>query len=429
MNDRKFCFISCVTDNGLFEKCKGFIYSLHIPEGYEIDVLSVEEVGSIAEGYNEGTAASDAVYKIYLLQDTYIVDKHFLDKLLSVFGSDSQIGVIGLSNTAPAHKYPESLDIRIIATRHDLMWKDSLFKEYGVYDIYDDSSVTKSGYRIAFEELIPAPKFNLSFYKNDDVYSDGDIEDEIVGLIADNEPGDYTDAIYEHFSWPAFYYLTNIRQNILNWYPFNSDSDVLEIGCGLGAITDMLCELAKSVTAVELSKRRASGAILRCRRKNNLEVIVGDLNDIKFDKKFDYITLIGVLEYQGSVSSSADPYVDFLKKIRTLLKPGGKLLIGIENKFGLKYWCGAHEDHTSVPFDGINDYSLSGSKVRTFSKSGLAELVRKSGFENSFHDLFKTVFPFFGYVLVTVACVKRYPYPAELIDDFGYIECSVRNEP
>ena len=49
MNDRKFCFISCVTDNVLFEKCKSLIYSLHIPEGYEIDVLSVEEVGSIAE--------------------------------------------------------------------------------------------------------------------------------------------------------------------------------------------------------------------------------------------------------------------------------------------------------------------------------------------------------------------------------------------
>ncbi len=384
MNDTKFCFISCVNDTDLFDRCKRCISTLHIPDGYDIEVLSVEEAESMANGYNEAAAASDAAYKIYLLQDTYIADPLFLDKLLSLFNSDHSIGVIGLSNTSLAHKYPESLDIRLIVTRHDLTWKDSLFREYGVYDIYDDSAVTKSGYRIAFYDLIPTPVFNLSFYKDEDIYSDGDIEDEILRLISENEPEDYTDAIFDNFSWPAFYYLTNIRQNILNWYPFESNSDILEIGCGLGAITGMLCDMAKSVTAVELSKRRASGALLRCRNKSNLEIIVGNLNDIQFDRKFDYITLIGVLEYQGSVSDSEHPYVDFLKKLRTLLKPGGKVLIGIENKYGLKYWCGAHEDHTTVPFDGINDYSLSGSRVRTFSKAALTELVRTSGFDHTY---------------------------------------------
>lgn len=108
--------------------------------------------------------------------------------------------------------------------------------------------------------------------------------------------------------------IDSFTKNILNWYDFNKESDALEIGCGLGAVTSVLCGKCKTVTAVELSKRRATAAWLRCREKENLEIIVGNLNDIQFEKKFDYITLIGVLEYQGSYTNSENPYKDFLKK-------------------------------------------------------------------------------------------------------------------
>ena len=191
-------------------------------------------------------------------------------------------------------------------------------------------------YEEVIKKLNPKPKFNLNWYKNEDLYSEGDVEDEIIKLIAENEPEHYTDAIYTHFSWSTYYHLTHLRKNILNWYDFNKESDALEIGCGLGAVTSVLCGKCKTVTAVELSKRRATAAWLRCREKENLEIIVGNLNDIQFEKKFDYITLIGVLEYQGSYTNSENPYKDFLKKIKQLLKPNGKLLIAIENQYGLK---------------------------------------------------------------------------------------------
>ena len=38
-------------------------------------------------------------------------------------------------------------------------------------------------------------------------------------------------------------------------------------------------------------------------------------NDIDFNQKFDYITLIGVLEYAPGFTSGGNP-VDFLKRIR-----------------------------------------------------------------------------------------------------------------
>lgn len=239
-------------------------------------------------------------------------------------------------------------------------------------------------YHELIEKLAPKPIFNLKWYKDGDLYSDGPVEDTIIKIIAENEPEQYTEAIGKHMSWPTYYHLTHLRKNILNWYPFEEGSSVLEIGCGLGAITNILCDKCQDVTAVELSKRRATAALLRCRERENLEIIVGNLNDIEFDKKFDYITLIGVLEYQGTFTDTDNPYLDFLMEIKKLLKPDGKLLIAIENKYGLKYWCGAREDHTGLPFEGMNQYTLSNREVRTFSRKELEEMVKESGFANTF---------------------------------------------
>lgn len=252
-----------------------------------------------------------------------------------------------------------------------------------------------------YEELIakmnPCPKFNLQWYKNEDLYSDGEVEDFIIKIIAENRPEDYSNAVYEQFNWPIYYHLSPLRKNILNWYKFKPDSSVLEIGCSMGAITSVLCDECKDVTAVELSRKRATATLLRCREKENLEIIVGNLNDIEFDKKFDYITLIGVLEYQGTYTESTNPYMDFLVKIKQLLKPDGKLLVAIENQYGLKYWCGMPEDHVGIPFEGINQYRDVERGVRTFSKTALDTLIKESGFHNTYF-----YYPYPDYKLPTV---------------------------
>ncbi len=239
-------------------------------------------------------------------------------------------------------------------------------------------------YEELIERLKPCPKLNLTWYQNEDLYSEGAVEDTIIKLISENEPEEYVQAIADNFCWSVYYHLTHTRKNLLNWYPFSPEASVLEIGCGMGAVTGTLCDKCGEVVAVELSYRRAVGTLLRCREKENLEIIVGNLNDIAFEKKFDYITLIGVLEYQGSYTNTENPYLDFLKKVKSLLKPNGRLLIAIENQYGLKYWCGAREDHTGLPFEGMNQYTISPKKVRTFSHDGLQKLIAESGFSQTF---------------------------------------------
>ncbi len=221
-------------------------------------------------------------------------------------------------------------------------------------------------------------KFNLDYYNGVDGYSDGAVEDELLEIVKEYQ--DYSEILAKDNRWPILYHLSPIRQNIINWYPFREEASCLEIGGGCGAITGALCEKLASVKVVELSKRRATILYERHKHYDNLEVFVGNLNDIEFHEKFDYITLNGVLEYAGSFTNTDDPYVDFLKQIKGYLKPGGKLIVAIENRYGLKYFAGAKEDHTAKEFDGITGY-IGVDSVRTFGKKELEELLSRSGYK------------------------------------------------
>lgn len=222
-------------------------------------------------------------------------------------------------------------------------------------------------------------KLNLDFYDDSYHYSDGDIEDELLEIV--KTTSDYSKILENDTRWPILYHLSPIRQNIINWYPFKDNASCLEIGGGCGAITGALCDSLAEVKVVELSKRRATINFERHKQYNNLEIYVANLNDIKFNQKFDYITLNGVLEYAGSFTKTDEPYKDFLKQIKQYLKPDGKLIIAIENRYGLKYFSGAKEDHTAKVFDGITGY-LGNDTVRTFGKKELETLLSESGYTN-----------------------------------------------
>ncbi len=219
---------------------------------------------------------------------------------------------------------------------------------------------------------------NYQYYKGSDDYTDGKIEDELLSMV---ETEKNVEKLLEKDSrWAVLYHLSPVRKNILEWYPFKEDGEILEIGAGCGAITGILSEKGKSVTCIELSKKRSLINANRNYQCSNVEIMVGNFNDIQLEKKFDYITLIGVLEYANFYTADKQPFRSFLKNIRKYLKKDGRLLIAIENKFGLKYWNGAKEDHTGIMFDGISGYHMSKSKVRTFSRSELEKLLEDSGY-------------------------------------------------
>jgi SAM-dependent methyltransferase len=220
-------------------------------------------------------------------------------------------------------------------------------------------------------------KINLDYYKGEDLYSDGDIENEILEIYKDKQ--DITDVLGKDNRWPILYHLSPLRKNLLDWYPFEKDGDLLEVGAGCGALTELFCAKVRKVVASELSKRRAEIISHRCYYFPNLEIFVGNIMDLNFPNGFDYLTLIGVLEYAGLFMDTKQPYLDFLVGVRKNLKPEGILIVAIENKFGLKYWAGFREDHTGRLFDSLEGYPH-GSKIVTFSKEELTNLLQEAGF-------------------------------------------------
>lgn len=240
--------------------------------------------------------------------------------------------------------------------------------------------------------------FNLSYYDNtnENVYSDGPIEKELYEFVTKDFNDWYSDG-----RWEIIYHMSHLRENILNWYPFKENAVILEVGAGCGALTGMLCQRAKKVVAVELTKSRAAINYERNKDKDNLEIVVADINKIPDEWKFDYIIINGVFEYASYMISSDNPYVDFLKKLSKHLTLKGRILLAIENRLGIKYLSGAVEDHTGKFFSGINGYT-DNEKVRTFSKKELKHLITSADM-----NILKFYYPY-----------PDYKFPTEIFTDY-----------
>jgi hypothetical protein len=119
----------------------------------------------------------------------------------------------------------------------------------------------------------------------------------------------------------------------------------------------------------------------RNKDEENITIHVGNFMDVEkqLTDRYDHITLIGVFEYGQGYIGGETPYHDFLAIVKKHLKPGGKIWIAIENKFGLKYWAGCREDHYGTFFEGIEDYPSKGV-ARTFSKKALEQIAKDCGF-------------------------------------------------
>lgn len=183
--------------------------------------------------------------------------------------------------------------------------------------------------------------------------------------------------------WPSYYHLTPQRANVVR--PFGdriAQSRVLELGAGCGAITRYMGELGGPVTALEGSRSRARVIGTRCADLPNVRIYCDLIQNLDLEEQFDIVTLIGVLEYSQVYIDAPDPIGAVLGHARRFLKPGGLLLLAIENQLGLKYFSGAPEDHLGRPMFGIND-SYGRKTPITFGRQELLARLKRAGFCNS----------------------------------------------
>lgn len=96
MDERRIDFIICVRENNYYEECMRYIADLVIPEGYRIDVLTVFDAEGMTRGYNEAMQTSDARYKVYLREDTFLLNRNFIADILEIFLKNDRIGMLGV---------------------------------------------------------------------------------------------------------------------------------------------------------------------------------------------------------------------------------------------------------------------------------------------------------------------------------------------
>lgn len=254
---------------------------------------------------------------------------------------------------------------------------------------------------------------DYSQYSGQDYYSEGASEDLLLEVVKNHKETKFNEVIIGQRSWPVLYHLSHIRGNIVEWLPISKMHKVLEIGSGCGAITGTLADKAKEVTCIELSKKRSLINAYRNQDKKNIEIKVGNFQEIEktLEDKFDYIMLIGVFEYGASYLQGKKPYLRFLEIIKSHLAKEGKIVIAIENKYGLKYWAGCKEDHVGKFFEGLEGYGES-SGVRTFSKKEISKLMEENGLHSEFY------YPYPDYKFpISIYSDKYLPHKGELKDN------------
>lgn len=264
------------------------------------------------------------------------------------------------------------------------------------------------------QEKIGKVTLDYSKYPGEDFYCDGDVEDELLQIVRDLSSVEYARVIEDRKSWPILYHLSPLRENIVEWIPMDKSAKVLEVGSGCGAITGALSRKAGSVTCVDLSRKRSLINAYRHSECDNVTIHVGNFKDIEPDlpTDYDYICLIGVFEYGKSYIGGRTPYSDFLRILMPHLKKDGRIIIAIENKYGMKYFAGCKEDHLGTYFSGIENYEEGGS-VRTFSRKGLERIFDRCGVKE-----YHFYYPYPDYKFMTTLYSDVYlPGKGELTDN------------
>lgn len=153
------------------------------------------------------------------------------------------------------------------------------------------------------------------------------------------------------------------------WYNFRPDSSILYI-------------YNQNADEAVLELLESKGRVAVCSAEKLLSKQYGC-------EAYDYIVGIDIIE-------ESRESLRLLKLCHALLKKDGRMLIGAENRYAVRYMCGDRDPYTNHNFDGIENYrrlsdadwdSIAG---RCYSMSELKLMLSQAGFEN---DKFYSVMP------------------------------------
>ncbi len=190
------------------------------------------------------------------------------------------------------------------------------------------------------------------------------------------------------------WYTSTERGNGLWITSINEKSVVLDLGCGSGAISIFASRIAKKVYSIDPNIDRIKVLKYRVESEGIENIVCAVSNERKLPfspETFDLIILNGVLEWIPEFRTDKDPTqvaLETLTELGLLLRPGGEIYLGIENRFGFRYLLGGRDEHTGLRFVTVLPRKISnlyhnlkkGVNYRryTYSFRELKDLAKKS---------------------------------------------------
>lgn len=212
--------------------------------------------------------------------------------------------------------------------------------------------------------------------------------------------------------WLVKYVTSPQRTFFLSIMEINKGDKVLDAGAGWGNISAQIAKGFPSTKVYAFDKSVETllfaDQIKKQEHLDNMHIVQGDLIDPPFEKSFfDVVIMMGLLEWLGVSVKTTSPRVAqvlALKRVRDILRPGGRLVIGAENRIGYKYFLGAPDAHNGQRFTNLMPRQLANSYMKlrnngsyrtyTYSLPGYRQLLREGGFKDA---TFYAAFPDYRY--------------------------------
>ena len=144
--------------------------------------------------------------------------------------------------------------------------------------------------------------------------------------------------------------------NILNWYPFNKTQKVLEVGNKSEELTKFLIDKCSSIQ--KISK-------------------IEELENI--DAKFNIIILIGINENEKINLKN------LVRRLEGFLEMDGRILLAVDNKFGLRFWAGNPENILEKKLTSLLGYNNEYEKIETYTKRYIETQLKEIGYKTRFY--------------------------------------------
>lgn len=194
-------------------------------------------------------------------------------------------------------------------------------------------------------------------------------------LVDDARTLGWREAVAKRFKESDAAWISILDWQRASWIPLLGlprESVVLDIGSGYGVLTHALAANFDEVHSVEAIPERVEFTSERMRQEglDNVHLVQGSALQLPYPPaSFDAIIVNGVLEWIGDwdhVGTPREAQLRFLRRLHTLLKPNGRLLIGIENRLGYVSLGGAM-DHSGLPYTNLLPRPLATLALRTFA--------------------------------------------------------------